>query len=259
MSEFTRNVIEKIKRDGIEPDPGWKFAAKRSLLWIGIALAVGIGSLSLSMAAFSLFAIDRNPFTLAPERLFSFAFFRSLPFLWIGLAGTFFALVVFEFRNTRHGYRHRIALVAVVSGIIIAAGAYFLSAWGADEQTERMFQDRFPAYAKMAEKREILWSRPEDGFLSGTITGIASEAVSLTDRGGKRWEILIGRKTIVRPLVQLEEGSEVKIIGKKRADHLFEAEDIRPWERPGNRMPKERRMDLKKRGENFSDGIRFKE
>lgn len=250
MSEFTKKVIEKIQREGIEPEAGWKFTAKRSLLWIVIAFTAGLGALSLSMTALSLFAVDRHPFTIAPDRLFSLAFFRSLPLFWIVLAGTFFTLAVFEFRNTRHGYRHRMALVAIVSGIIIMIGASLLSAWGADAHAERIMQNRFPGYARMAEQREMLWSRPEDGFLSGTVETALPESVSIIDREGNRWEIPTDDETIIRPLVRLEEGSEVKIIGTKKDDGVFEAQDIRPWDRTKNRESKEQKTHRDERREN---------
>lgn len=232
MSELTQKVIAKIKQDGIEPEAGWKFTAKRSLLWIAIALTAGLGALSLSMTAFSLLAIDRSPFTLAPDRLLSFAFFHSLPFLWIALAGAFFALAVFEFRNTRHGYRHRIALVALVSLFVIVGSAGVLSAWGADDRAERMMRKQFPSYSRMAEERDAFWSRPEDGFLSGTIENVRPEDISLVDREGNRWEVSTDDGTTVRPMVRLEQGSEVKVIGKRKGDDTFRAEDIRPWDRP---------------------------
>lgn len=230
MSELTEKVIAKIRLDGIEPEAGWKFMAKRSLLWIAIILTAGLGALSLSMTAFSLLAIDRSPFTLTPDRLISFALFHSLPFLWIGLAGAFFALAVFEFRNTRHGYRYRIALVAAISLIVIVGIASILSAWGADERAERVIRKQFPAYSKMAERRDIFWSRPEDGFLSGTIEEVRTEGISLIDREGKRWEIPMSDGTVVRMPVRLEQGERVKVIGKKKTGDTFEAEDIRPWD-----------------------------
>jgi len=232
MSEFTKKVIERIKHEGIEPEPGWTFAMKRSLLWIGIVLAGGFAALSLSMTAFSLLSIDRNPFTLPPERLFSFAFFRSLPFFWIGLLFAFSALAIFEFRNTRHGYRHRIAVVALLSGIVVIVGASFLSAWGTDERAERMMKNRFPHYEEMTEMREQFWSRPEEGFLSGTITEITPENISLTDRDGTKWTVILEDETRIRPLVRIEKGSVVKMLGERKDDHTFEAEEIRPWEKP---------------------------
>lgn len=232
MSEFTKKVIERIKHEDIEPEPGWKFAMGRSLLWIGVVLAGGLAALSLSMTLFSLLSIDRNPFTLPPERLFSFAFFRSLPFFWIGLLVAFSALVVFEFRNTRHGYRHRIAAVAVLSGIVVVIGASLLSAWGADERAERMMKSRFPHYAEMMEMRERFWSRPEEGFLSGTITEITTNSISLTDSDGTIWVVILKDDTRIRPLVRIEKESIVKILGEKRDEHVFEAEEIRPWKKP---------------------------
>lgn len=241
MSEFTKGVIDRIKREGIEPEAGWKFSVKRSLLWVGIVLAAGLGALSLSMAMFSLLSIDRNPLTLAPDRLFSFAFFRSLPFFWIGLALAFPILAVFEFRNTRHGYRHRIVSVAIISGIAIIASASLLSAWGADELAERVMADRFPNYAKMTEMRETFWFRPKDGFLSGTITGATPNAILLVDRDGKQWKVVIGKTTTIRPAVRLEKGFVIKTVGEQKNDSIFEAEDIRPWDRPGKPPFDERR------------------
>jgi hypothetical protein len=232
MSEFTKKVIERIKHEGIEPEPGWKFATKRSLLWIGIVLAGGFAALSLSMTLFSLLSIDRNPLTLPPGRLFSFGFFRSLPFFWIGLLIAFSVLAISEFRNTRHGYRHRIAVVAALSGIVIVIGASLLSAWGADERAERMMKSRFPRYTEMMEMRERFWSRPEEGFLSGTITGITPKSISLIDSDGTTWVVILKDGTKVRPLVRIEKESAVRILGEKRDGHVFEAEEIRPWEKP---------------------------
>lgn len=232
MSEFTKKVAERIKREGIEPEPGWKFTAKRTFLWIGVVLTGGIAALSLSMTVLSILSIDRSPFTLPPEKIFSFAFFRSLPFFWIGLLVAFSSLAMIEFRNTRHGYRHRIVAVAVISGIAIMFSASLLSAWGADERAERMMNRRFPHYAKMMEMRNSFWSRPEAGFLSGTIDGITRESISITDDDGTIWIVTVKDDTKIRPSVRIEKESAVKILGKKRDGHVFEAEEIRPWKNP---------------------------
>ncbi len=232
MSEFTKKVVDRIKQEGIEPEPGWKFMTKRTLLWVGVVLTGGLAALSLSMTVLSILSIDHSPFTLPPERIFSFAFFRSLPFFWIGLLAAFSSLAIFEFRNTRHGYRHKMAAVAVLSGIMVVLSASLLSAWGADERAERMMKNRFPHYAEMAEMQEQFWSRPEEGFLSGTITGITPENISLTDSDGTAWVVILKDGARIRPLVRIEKESIVKILGEKRSEHIFEAEEIRPWKKP---------------------------
>lgn len=232
MSEFTKKVVDRIKQEGIEPEPGWKFMTKRTLLWVGVVLTGGLAALSLSMTVLSILSIDHSPFTLPPERLFSFAFFGSLPFFWIGLLVAFSSLAVIEFRNTRHGYRHRIAAVAVLSGIAIILSASLLSAWGADERAERMMKNRFPHYAEMTEMRERFWSRPEEGFLSGAITGITPKNISITDSNGTTWVVTLKDGTKIRPLVRIEKGSIVKVLGEEREGHVFDAEEIRPWKNP---------------------------
>jgi hypothetical protein len=75
--------------------------------------------------------------------------------------------------------------------------------------------------------------RPEEGQLAGHIEQPGDGAFQLTDFSGKNWRILYDTSTFIPPIVLLEKGERVKIVGTMMSEDRFRAAEIRPWQGPG--------------------------
>lgn len=76
---------------------------------------------------------------------------------------------------------------------------------------------------------------PEERRLAGRIEQVRNGTIQLTDFNGKSWRIVYDGSTFIPPVVLLEIGEQVKLLGEKREEDRFHAEEIRPWEGPGRR------------------------
>ena len=69
---------------------------------------------------------------------------------------------------------------------------------------------------------------PEEGYLSGTITRVDKNSFQLTDFNDHTWTVDY-QDANIPPVIILEEGEMVKLIGEVTAKDLFQAQEIRPW------------------------------
>ena len=86
-----------------------------------------------------------------------------------------------------------------------------------------------------------IWMNPQEGFLSGTISDTGIDLMHIEDFEGKIWEVHY-EGAFIPPVVLLEQGEKVKIIGKLLDKKTFQAEEIRPWGGPENRVRRQGRQ-----------------
>jgi len=221
-------ILGKIKQEDIRPEAAWKFVLRRTLLWTGIALAGTFAAISLSLVIFSLFSIDQGILGFAPKRLFSPAVFRSLPFLWIGSLLAFVSLVVFEYRETGHGYRHRPLFVVLTTLLIVFAVGSLLHLLRIGERSDIALRHAIPQYDRAVRPRDTFWRHPEAGFATGIIANIDASGFLLRTPDGDGLDIRIGDHTIIRLPLKIEEGQPVRVIGDQSVNGRIDAEEILP-------------------------------
>ena len=78
-----------------------------------------------------------------------------------------------------------------------------------------------------------MWSKPAEGYLSGTILSKDEENITLRDFSEKEWVIFVQNAQIAHR-VQLKSGENIKILGEQSGPDQFTAKEIRPWQ--GGRM-----------------------
>lgn len=230
----SEKLIDTIKKQNVQPIPKWRFALKNGLIWGGFLSAVLFGALAFSVI---LFAIQQTDFNVLNHLSHSKLelFLGLLPFLWIVFLIVFLVIAFFSIRNSKKGYKFTMAkLVGFSAALSILLGTMFFIGGGAD-QLEEAFALKVSFYESVQEKKVKLWSIPDDGYLSGYIESVNSEYFQLKDFKNKVWKIYYD-EAFMPPVVMLEEGEKIKLIGKMKSENEFTADEIRPWGGQWRRM-----------------------
>lgn len=229
MKDLIKETVSKIKRQGIIPEPRWKYLLKKYVLW-GLFLAVVImGAISLSIAVETLGQLDWDLYRFAHQSALSYSL-TLLPYFWIIIIGIFLALAFFDLRKTETGYRYGWLKMSLISigGIIAVGFLFFLVGLGGKFNT--LLARDVSYYGKhLMMTKEKQWMQPHSGFLSGTLTVVSGDRLEIIDLNGQKWNVILDEKTIVRPTVRLARGEMIKIIGAKKDVDNFQAIEIRPW------------------------------
>lgn len=230
----SEKLIETIKLEGVQPVPAWQFSMKNSLAWAGFLLASLVGGLAFSVI---LFAIQQTDFSVVSHLSHSRLelLLGLLPFIWIAFLILALGIAFYCIQHSKKGYKFTAAKLAGFSAILsILLGTLFFIGGGA-HQLEHAFAVNVELYQSIEQKKVKLWSMPEDGYLSGKIVETGTDYFILKDFHEKSWKISYA-SAFVAPVVRLEEGETVKLVGKITAKGLFAADEVRPWGGRGARM-----------------------
>jgi len=230
----SKKLIEKIKKEDIKPLPRWRFTLRNTLIITGFIIAVLLGGLAFSIV---LFAIQQTDFNLVSHLSHSALelFLGILPIVWIVLLIVALLLAMYGIRHSRRGYKFTLARQLGFSvALSILLGTLFFITGGA-QRLERAFDVHLSIYESINEKKINLWMHPEEGRLAGRIEQVRNGMLQLTDFNGKSWRVEYDESTFIPPVVLLEIGEQVKLLGEKLNGNRFDAKEIRPWEGPGRR------------------------
>ena len=200
---------------------------KNAAAWLLFIFAVVLGALAFSVV---LFAIQQIDFDLIAHMQHSWfeLLLGLLPFFWIVSLVLFLVAAMISIKNSRKGYKFSSpSLLGFSTALSILLGTLFFISGGA-KWLENAFATNISLYESVQDKKIKLWTMPEDGYLSGTITEVDDDSLRLTDFNDKAWTIMIRGAEIV-PAVSLVEGEKVKITGEMKSGDVFKAGKIRPW------------------------------
>lgn len=230
----SEKLIQKIREEQAEPAPRWHFAVKNRLVWAAFGLAVVLGALAFSVI---LFAIQQTEFNIVSHLSHSGLelFLGLLPFFWIALLVVFLLVAMYSVQYSRRGYKFTLArLVGYSAALSILLGTLFFIGGGA-QRLEQAFALNVSIYESVQEKKIKLWSMPEEGYLSGEIVETEMGAFRLKDFQGKEWTVWY-EGAFIPPVVLLERGEKVKLVGEVAEEGVFAASEVRPWGGAGSRM-----------------------
>ncbi len=230
----SEKLIEAIKQQDIQPAPKWRFSLKNGLAWIGFFLAAVLGAMAFSVI---LFVIQQTDFSIVNHLSHSRLemFLGLLPFVWIVFLIVFLGIAFYSIQHSKKGYKFTAAKLVGFSALLsILLGTLFFIG-GGGHQLEHAFAVNVELYESLQQKKTKLWSMPEDGYLSGQIEEANATYFMLKDFNNKVWKIHY-ESAFIAPIVQLEKGETVKLIGKMTSKDEFTAQEIRPWGGRGNRM-----------------------
>jgi hypothetical protein len=218
----TSKILNTIKESGVKPIDRKYFILRR----IGIVL---LGVFVTLLGGFVFAKIIADILSASWQDWdYIFSSFRSflvfvIPLSWVLMLVVFTAFLPFVWEKTSSGYKYKkiiLVLVSVLSSVILGLGILKIGSYFG-------INDRI---LDSAEKREVyLWTNPEKGRLSGSVSSRGTDSIFLQDYRGKIWAVDISnvfdlsKKTV-------ENFDNVKIIGVKIEDNTFLACQILPFE-----------------------------
>jgi hypothetical protein len=227
MSNAQR-LVDRIRSGGLKPRPRWMFVVRAALARLAYAGSAALGALAFSVV---LFAIQQAEFNLLKHAAHSRLelFLSLLPLVWLGLLALGLALAAGSARRQPGGYKipfprrllYSLGLSAVLgTGLFVAGGAQVL---------EYSFAEHVDFYNSLQEKKMRMWSQPDRGYLSGELLETGSVQLRLRAFDGLEWAVRYDSVAFIAPIVRLQPGDTLKILGWQRAEQRFSAREIRPW------------------------------
>lgn len=221
-----QTVLEKIKKENIKPEPKWKFLLKNCSLWFFAGVSLIFGSMIFSVVLYMTLN-DWSALRHLGGGKFKFIM-MGLPYFWTILLSIFIAVVHYNFRNTKKGYKYRLPIIIIVSVVasVLLGGVLYKAGMGKglDDFTAK----RAAFYRKIVNKRIDLWHRPEEGFLAGVIiSDIEENNFQLEDFKGDAWGVIM-EDAVIMPEIEIRRNERIKMIGKFLGDYNFEARRIMP-------------------------------
>ena len=228
MTDLSKNILQKIKKDEVRPYPKEYFLLKRSVIWTVFGLSIFLGSIASAIALFQLRYAEWDLYKHLSHSLAEFVLL-VIPFFWLIFLLGFTGFAYYYFRRTEQGYRYAAVWIILLSIVLSIIGGGLLYSTGLPDRLERVFQENLPFYRELQERKQKVWMSPAQGLLAGTITKVVSEQkVEIKDLYGNNWVIDIA-DTIWRGRLKPVEGLKIKILGHMKEQDRFVANEIRPW------------------------------
>lgn len=204
-------VLRTIKKEKITPIPKWEFILKNTSLWL---LLIFVITVLITASSLSIFGVLEGTIS---------------PYFWLFIAIIFLPLAYLILVKTKGSYRltfiQKILPIVIFSLLL----GFTLFRLGTAGRLDRNLAGRFAYYRQLTPLKVEQWSRPQDGYLGGTITKVIDQNnFYITDFSGKNWHIT-GQNIFIRGRVQIVKGIEIKIVGQSLDTDTFQATDIRPW------------------------------
>jgi hypothetical protein len=232
MKNIIQETIEKIKDQHIQPEPKWKYLAKKYGLWALFGAVVILAALAFSTASEIAGQLDWDLYRFSRQSRLLY-FLSIVPYFWVVLTALFFLAAFFEIRRTETGYRYSLAKISlvIIGGILVFGLA--MTSFGLGGKLNGAMSKNFPIYGRHMMTRESQWMQPQKGFLAGIIQSVSEENLDLEDLNGGDWNISIDERTLIRPSANIAKGEMIKVIGQDKGNSVFEASEIRPWQGRG--------------------------
>ena len=228
----SKKILELIHEEHIVPDPTWKHLLKKYARWLPPVLLALLAAISFSAGLAFFRDVDWQVDSPMRTRTM-FDAVHGISLFWLALLAVFLGLALFGLRKTERGYRmNRRMMLGSVALLVAILGVLFLLL-RIGETVERNTKVRLPSYESREERNELLWSRPDEGMLGGTVSAVSADAVAVTDFSGSAWQVKLDPQTKIDPKTDFRKGKEVRVIGTKDYPTEFSAQEIAPWHRNG--------------------------
>ena len=225
MTELDKKVLEAIEKRNLTPRPYYVFLAKRSVLWTLAMLSIVLGALAVAVLLFAI-----SDYYATGGRLFDNLPFGELiptiPAIWLGSMALFTASAYYALRNTRRGYRYRpVRIVALCLVTSVALGTLF-HLFQVGGLINGFLASRFAYYREETYVPFAEWSRPDEGYLGGTVESVdGKKSLRLKDFHDKEWLVDISN-AVIKFDIPLEEEGDIAIRGVRTGADAFRAETI---------------------------------
>lgn len=230
MKDLSSKIIEKIKKEQVEPIPKWRFTLIRVLFLITLIIALFTGALAISFLIRIFFGI---PWELVPkfQRTLISSILSTLPYVWISSIAIAYLLAHWGFKNIKNLYRYSpkvIILFITLLTLPLGTLFFFLKL---DLSLEPLFVKHLPYYLELEKLSAKKWANPEIGLLAGEIEGVDLDLkqIIVEDLRDIEWKVDLSQ--IKKPLRMIKEGHIILMEGEKISESEFRAKKIIPWKR----------------------------
>ena len=233
MDNLGDKVLRKIKEECICPKPRWQFLLKDYFIWLLFLVSLVVGSLAFCVSLHILFTNDWDLYQYLHTSLAGHILI-SIPYFWIVFLIIFVFIAYYNFKYTKSGYRRETYFVVGLSVVGSLFFGAFLHTLGTGERVEDFVSGNIPEYEKLTccGARKDIWVQPEKGLLAGEIKEVAENFdFDLEDFRGANWHVEKDENTLRHGLLFVATGNKVKLIGEKKAEHIFRVREIRSWEK----------------------------
>jgi len=240
MLDLSEKIISKIESKQIRPRPRWQFIAKKyAVFTIGIAALI-LGSLAFSLVLHLVKNQDWELQTIGRYR-FLILIISSLPFVWLIFFISILALIYYNFRQLRKGYKYPTRTIILSSLAITIFFGGLAAILGLNQELHETLNNHLPpSFRAVLDTRRPAWDRPQAGLLAGKIIDLDRSHFTLEDPHLFHWQVQLDDQTVIATETELHLDDQVKIIGLALPPNIFIAQEIRPWERltlPRHRPP----------------------
>jgi len=225
-------MIQSIKKQQLRPTSRWYYRLREWVIWSLFAISIVFGAMAFSVI---LYAIHKADFNLVKHISHSNLelLLAILPFIWIAMMIVGLVLALISLKNTWRGYKiSPLRLISANLAISVLLGIVVFIGGGAT-RLEAAFNRTGFDYTSIQERKQMIWSHPEEGMLSGKIEAVNDDELTLSDFGGNKWTVDI-KDAFIAPILALDPGENIKLIGVQKSTGIFHADEIRPWGGPGS-------------------------
>ena len=229
MTELEKKVLEEIEKQRLVPRPYFVFFAKRSVFWSLTVLSIVLGALSVAVLLFAIsdyYATGWRAFDNLPLD----DLIVSIPAVWLILMPFFMASAYYGVRHTRRGYRFRpVAIIALCLAASIGLGVLF-HFFEAGRLVNEFLASNIAAYREQTDVPFDKWSRPDNGFLGGTVESVDGKtSLRLKDFHDKEWLVDISSAVVILDNAIADEG-DIAVRGIRTGPSEFHAESIEAFD-----------------------------
>ena len=143
--QFGQFILDKIKEKKLAPKARWRFLLKNYMVW-GLGLvSFLVGSISVAVVLYMLTYNDWGVHTELSQNFLAYIII-SLPYFWLVFLGLFLAVVYYNFKHTKHGYRHSVSTVLLVSILASVVTGIFFFGIGMGKVIDDILSRQAPYY-----------------------------------------------------------------------------------------------------------------
>lgn len=217
----TAEIIEKIKKDNIQPTPKWQGYFYNGLFWAAVVLAVVLSALAFSAFLLTLFEIPLEIFREFYLGGYMRIIFQALPYFWLILILTIIFLGLWAFQKTRHGYRYQILGVVGVGIVLMIFFGFVFKQYQISHSFRNLAERPIPQGLRggVLNRGHFV----DDGLLGGEIIKIGKEFIYIKNPRGEEWKVIFKPDTIIKSRDGLVLNDRVLVVGEKDGDLIFEA------------------------------------
>jgi hypothetical protein len=223
-----QDILKKIEQEDIAPKPVWHFWVREVVLWGMIALSIVVGGIAGATSWFRLTQSDLPFHIAAVGKKFS-AVLIVLPYAWMLLLAIVLWLAYVQLKHTRHGYRMRlwvIALMCIGGSVAFAAGFHQVDMGRKVDDGLRHVK----VYNAAFDRERAFWNQPEEGRLIGKIQSIETTSTTtmlLVETPGKdEWMVVVIPALLEELPHPIQQEMLIRVLGSVRRPYMFDATQI---------------------------------